>query len=164
MKNESKKRLTPREKRFCYFYVNTGNVEESALRAGYGEKSKKYGSKLISKEEINLEIEKLYDQKKKNLLYMACSGYERLAFGNISDAIKLVFAENLDLIKIEEMDFFNVAEIKKLKDGAMEVKFFDRIKALEKLQQMNFTEQKQALSFYNAIERGTNIFSADDQT
>ena len=41
MKNESKKRLTPREKRFCYFYVNTGNVEESALRAGFGEKSKK---------------------------------------------------------------------------------------------------------------------------
>ena len=61
------------------------------------------------------------------------------------------------------MDFFNVAEIKKLKDGDMEIKIFDRIKALEKLQQMNFSEQKQALSFYNAIERGTNIFSLDEQ-
>ena len=163
MNNEGKKRLTQKEKQFCFFYVNTGNIEESAYKAGYGKKSKKYGSKLIRREEINLEIEKLYEQKKKNLLYMACSGYERLAFGNITDAIKLVFAGNIDLLKIDEMDFFNVSEIKKLKDGAMEVKFFDRIKALEKLQQMNFSDQKQALSFYNAIERGTNIFSENPE-
>ncbi len=151
-------KLTPKEKQFCFFYVNTGNIGESALKAGYTNKPNKYGSKLISKKEIIQEIEKLYEQKKKNLLYMACSGYERLAFGNISDAVKLVFTDNMDLHQISQMDLFNVSEIKKLKDGAMEIKFFDRIKALEKLQQMNFTEQKQTLSFYNAIEKGTQIF------
>ena len=110
-------------------------------------------------QEINQEIENLYEQKKKNLLYMACSGYERLAFGNIVDAIKLVYSENFNLNEINELDLFNISEIKKLKDGAMEIKFFDRIKALEKLQQMNFSSQKQALTFYDAIEKGTTVFN-----
>ena len=158
MKSDLKK-LTAKEKQFCFFYVNTGNIEESALKAGYGEKSKKYGSKLICRKEINQGIENLYEQKKKNLLYMACSGYERLAFGSIVDAIKLVYSEDFNLNEINELDLFNISEIKKLKDGAMEIKFFDRIKALEKLQQMNFSSQKQALTFYDAIEKGTTVFN-----
>ena len=98
----------------------------------------------------------MYEQKKKNLLYRACSGYERLAFGNITDAVKLIYSNNLDLEKISSMDLFNVSEIKRLKDGAVEIKFFDRIRALEKIQSMDFVSTEQSISFYSAIEKGTD--------
>lgn len=62
----------------------------------------------------------------------ACLGYERLALGKVTDAIKLLYCENLSDDEIEKLDLTNIAEIKKPKDGAMEIKFFDRLKALEK--------------------------------
>ena len=78
-------------------------------------------------------------------------GY-KFAFGTISDAIKLIYSENLSLDSISKMDLFNVAEIKKPRDGMLEIKFFDRFKALEKLQQLDFLSTNQNNSFYNAIE------------
>ena len=62
----------------------------------------------------------------------ACLGYERLALGKVTDAIKLLYCENLSDDEIEKLDLTNISEIKKPKDGAMEIKFFDRLKALEK--------------------------------
>lgn len=153
------KGLTIKERQFCFNYVNTGNVEESAIKAGYKNAPLLIGNKLFSRGDINLEVERLYDLKKKNFLYRACSGYERLAFGSIADAIKLIYLRDFDIKTVYEMDLFNVSEIKKLKDGAIEIKFFDRIKALEKLQQMDFMQQKQSLSFYEAIETGAGSFN-----
>ena len=51
------------------------------------------------------------------------------------------------------MDLFNVSEIKRLKDGAVEIKFFDRIRALEKIQSMDFVSTEQSISFYSAIQK-----------
>lgn len=62
------------------------------------------------------------------------SGLKRLAFGSCSDAVYLVFADELpppDVI--DKLDLFNVSEIKRVKGGGVEVKLFDRLKALEKL-------------------------------
>ena len=86
------------------------------------------------------------------MLYKACRGYEKLAFGSISDAIKLIYSDNISLDAICRMDLFNVAEIKKPRDGMLEIKFFDRFKALEKLQQLDFLSANQNNSFYSAIE------------
>ncbi len=60
--------------------------------------------------------------------------------------------------KISSMDLFNIAEIKRLKDGAVEIKFFDRIRALEKIQNMDFTSNEQSETFYSAIQKGTSAF------
>lgn len=157
------KKLTTKEKQFCFNYVNTGNVEESAIKAGYKNAPLLIGNKFFSKDEINLEIERLYDLKKKNFLYRACSGYERLAFGSISDAIRLIYLKDFDAKTIDKMDLFNISEIKKLKDGAIEIKFFDRIRALEKLQQMDFAEQKQSFSLYDAIGKGAGAFNSESE-
>ena len=61
------------------------------------------------------------------------SGLERLAFGRTNDAAALVFSEEVTPQRIIESDFFNVSEIKKVKGGGVEIKFFDRQKALERL-------------------------------
>ncbi len=149
-----KKYMTEREKYFCYHYINTGNTKQAAVLAGYRIEPEKKGIQLLSSEKIQKEIERLYNDKKRNLIYKACVGYERLAFGNISDAIRLIYSDNFDSKDLEGMDLFNVSEIKRPKDGAMEIKFFDRLRALEKLEQSNANYQGDINPFYYALEQG----------
>ena len=54
-------------------------------------------------------------------------GFERLAFGSVTDAVRLLFEEGTTS-SLEGMDLFNVSEIKRLKGGGMEIKFADRLK------------------------------------
>lgn len=61
-------------------------------------------------------------------------GLKHLAFGSCNDAVVLAFAEELPpKTVIEQLDLFNVSEIKRVKGGGVEIKLFDRLKALEKL-------------------------------
>ena len=51
------------------------------------------------------------------------------------------------------MDLFPITEIKRPRAGGIEMKFCDRLKALEKLAQMEEQEtQGNSLSFYQALE------------
>ncbi|MBQ3969200.1 MAG: hypothetical protein II685_01795 [Clostridia bacterium] len=77
-------------------------------------------------------------------------GYEKLAFGSTADAFRLLMCSDHSELNVDEMNLFNVSEIKKPKDGAMEIKFFDRIKALEHLGDIPDDENK-AESFYNVL-------------
>lgn len=152
LRHSGKKGLTHREYLFCNNYVNSGDVKRSAEAAGYKVEPELAGNKLLQRDDISAKIDELYGQKKRNLLYKACRGYEKLAFGGISDAIKLIYSENISPEKVCKMDLFNVAEIKRPRDGMLEIKFFDRFKALEKLQQLDFLGANQNTSFYDAIE------------
>ena len=52
----------------------------------------------------------------------------------MNDAIRLAFAEELPSLNVlSRMDLFNVSLIKRIKGGGVEVQFFDRQKALERL-------------------------------
>lgn len=64
---------------------------------------------------------------------LAEAGYYRLAFGGVSDAMQLLYTDKPSAQQLKEMDLFMISEIKKPKDGMLEIKFFDRLKALEKL-------------------------------
>lgn len=149
-----KRKLTEKERYFCFHYVNVGNIREAALLAGYKSQPEHKGIKLLSNDEVKKEIEELYREKKKSLMYKACAGYERLAFGSIDDAIKLLYTGSLDIAKLEDMNLFNISEIKRPKDGAMEIKFFDRLKALEKLEQSDVSGKDTLIPFYHALEQG----------
>lgn len=82
------------------------------------------------------------------------AGLRRIAFSSSADAIKLLFSENLDGVDVESLDLFNIAEIKRPKTGGLEIKFFDRIKALEKLGDISDSaENDSARPFYNALEK-----------
>lgn len=156
------KTISEREIEFCYHYVNTGNIKESAIKVGYTVNPEKSGMKLLSRERVGKELERLYCEKRKNLLYRAYVGYERLAFGSIADAVKLLYIENLDLDMLDKMDLFNIAEVRRPKDGAMEIKFFDRLRALEKLEQANAFAKSDAVPFYRALENGVKAFDKND--
>lgn len=142
--------LSEREKRFCFSYVESGNLKEAAIAAGF-EIPTQQAYKLLAREAVQLELERLYEQKKKTLMYKAYCGFERLAFGSVADAIRLLNCPETDAQEIAKMDLFCISEIKKPKDGSMEIKFFDRLKALEKLLQADNTEHKQNSSFFQAL-------------
>lgn len=85
-------------------------------------------------------------------------GLSRLAFGDIQDSVKLLFeSEENILASLPTLDLFNISEIKRQKGGGMEIKFFDRIKALEKLREIIGADEKHtAVSFYEALEKSAD--------
>lgn len=102
--------------------------------------------------EISDEIERLARRREKSLANMAFVGYQRLAFGDISDAVSLLYMENPTTRELSKMDLFSVSEIKRPKDGSMEIKFFDRLKALEKLES-RVERESGVKSLFDAIDR-----------
>ena len=96
-------------------------------------------------DEACVECESRFSCRKRVML-----GYERLAFGSTADAFSLLMASGDDIPDVGTLDLFNVSEIKKPKDGAMEIKFFDRLKALEQLGDIP-DDGNTAQSFYEAL-------------
>lgn len=138
---------------FCCYYVMLGDITESAVRAGFSRSNAlTEGIKLLESENCRKTIARL-----KNILSdygNVSAGLKRLAFGNCSDAVYLVFADELpppDVI--ERLDLFNVSEIKRVKGGGVEVKLFDRLKALEKLFELenSFSDRDKASDLIKAL-------------
>ncbi|MBD9876329.1 terminase small subunit [Enterococcus faecalis] len=51
-------RMTEKQKRFCDFYIETGNAKEAAIRAGYSEKTaKQIGQKNLTKPDLRAYID-----------------------------------------------------------------------------------------------------------
>lgn len=149
-----KKELTERERLFCELYIKTGNSREACARSGYIF-AEKTASKLLKRKEILSYIAKC-EKAKKQISADVRQGYMRLAFGCISDAVSLLFLPEEEFTKenIEKLDLFNVSEIKRQKGGGLEIKFFDRLKALEKLSAISEKEEEdKGHSLYYAIER-----------
>ncbi|MDR1805203.1 MAG: terminase small subunit [Clostridium sp.] len=125
--------LTSAEKHFCRAFAETRDTRAAAVLAGI-EDWESAGS-LFDKAQIRSEIarcEKLRAVRRAELQ----AGIRRLAFGSITDAVRLLLSdEPPTLQELERMDLFNVSDIKRPKGGGLEIKFFDRIKALELLAQ-----------------------------
>ncbi len=145
--------LTSKERLFCTYYCLSRNGGEAASKSGYvfPEKS---AARLLRKKEIKEEIERS-DREKRAAQKDIISGYYRLAFGCFADAISLLFKDEVTAEEIRGMDLYNISDIKRKKGGDIEIKFFDRLKALEHLQQISAQEEKDpAQSLFSAIEKG----------
>ena len=143
------KGLTAKEKTFCNCFVSCGSADEAAYNAGFVRNPKRSD-----------EIKRLGKCRTSSLSEIATVGYRRLAFGKISDAVSLLYMENPSREQLEHMDLFLVSEIKRPKDGSMEIKFFDRLKALEKLTDDSEKEDR-AIPFYDAIAKGAEALRSE---
>ncbi len=152
------KELSSKELLFCSYYSRDRNAREAAAKSGYIF-SDKSAVKLLKKPAIKAEIERL-----SNLIKATnddiIAGYYRLAFGCVSDAIRLMFDGESGELDFEKLDLFNVADIKRKKDG-IEIKFFDRLKALESLENFCQNTDDSCSSFYSAIEKGAAALRND---
>lgn len=154
------KGLTAKEKTFCNCFVSHGSADEAAYNAGFVRNPKRSGEELLCREDIADEIKRLGKCRTSSLSEIATVGYRRLAFGKISDAVSLLYMENPSREQLEHMDLFLVSEIKRPKDGSMEIKFFDRLKALEKLTDDSEKEDR-AIPFYDAIAKGAEALRSE---
>lgn len=157
-----KKALNEKERLFCSYYASTGDARGCAARAGYVIAPGKNAVKLLAREDIRNEIARL-EKEKSSLCSDVEKGLHRLAFGSVADALKLMLCEEtLTAQQIEELDFFNVSDIKRPKGGGLEIKFFDRLKALEKLSQLNGGTENSESSFVKALSEGAKLLSEED--
>ena len=155
------KELTSKEKLFCTYYSLGRCGREAAVKSGYifPEKS---AVKLLRRRDITEEIMRL-DKQREATQKDITIGYQRLAFGCISDAVCLLFSDEVSREEIEKMDLFNVSEIKRKKGGDIEIKFFDRLKALEKLADLgNVQRENEENSLFSAIEKGAKALREDN--
>lgn len=96
-------------------------------------------------------------RRKKTLQEQIEQGLLDIALGSVGDAVSLLFmTEEEALQKLPKMKLMNVSEIKRPKGGGTEIKFFDRLKALERLTQNNEGATDGSLSFYEALEKSAD--------
>lgn len=88
-------------------------------------------------------------------------GYRHIAFGSVTDPVRLLFCEEVTPRALKSMDLFNVAEIKRPRGGGMEIKFFDRIRALQCLEEMSAGEAAPC-GFFEALQEGAQALKEDD--
>ncbi len=96
----------------------------------------------------------------KNTREKVLEGYERLAFGDVNDPVRLLFCDELNTRTLNAMDLFSVSEIKRQNGGGMEIKFFDRIRALQCMQELD-REQSSSCGFYQALEDGARALGGE---
>ena len=148
--------LAEKEELFCQYFAQSCSPRESAAKAGYTF-PEKTALKLLAQEAIQKQIHSLFKKNAKSCLNeQAINGFKRLAFGSIADAVSLMFIEGAPSPRaLEEMDLFCVSEIKRPREGALEIKFFDRLEALEKLAELSEkSDTESSVPFYQAIEQG----------
>ena len=115
------------QKRFARFFFYLRNLREAALHTGArAEEAEDRGLELLHSAETEAELKKLEEADSDTLSYVK-RGLNRIAFGAVNDAV------NMTARDIMGMDLFNVSEIKISGKNVLEIKFFDRQKALEKL-------------------------------
>lgn len=128
--------LTQKQRRkFCSCYARLCSITEAARRAGFPEESAyEEGVKTLSMPRYRRLIQRLCRDTPLEPATLVRAGLERLAFGAANDAAYLVCAEEFPSPQqLASLDLYNVAELKRVKGGGVEVKFFDRQRALERL-------------------------------
>lgn len=150
----NEKKLTKKELEFCRWYVLLRNMRESALRSGFTILPEQRALSLLSKKSIRQKIAELEKENSADTQLIS-AGLQRLAFGSITDAVKLILStRDNNSPDIDSLDLFNVSEIKFTSGKGMEIKFFDRLKALEKLSDLSCDNHDDGmLSFYQVIEK-----------
>lgn len=162
-KENLENKLKPKEKLFCLYFCQSRSPRLAAANAGYGIFTKKAAAKLMSRTDIQSEIEKL-DKLTPVTDREIISGYRSLAFGSAADAFSLILGEESpSKQELDSLDLLNISEIKRPKGGGIEIKFFDRLKALEKLYELASSSAKEdsALPFYTVIEKSAAALKDD---
>ena len=144
-------------KAFARLFVRLRCGSETAAKLGVpAADAKAEGARLLGDPRVRREIKKLDKDDQQTLAYVK-TGLSRLAFGQVNDVVALVFADQPSPGQIAQADLFNLSEIKRVKGGGVEVKFFDRQKALEKLFELDpeLREQSKADQFISAMTQSS---------
>ena len=145
------KKPSRKEKLFCLYYAQNRNGREAAAKAGFSS-PEQAAVRLLQSAHIRQELASIGRDTHAGTDELL-AGYRKLAFGSGADALRLLF-DSVPPEDFDALDLFNVAEIKKPKDGALEIKFFDRLKALEHLEALSRADRADSgMPLYRALMR-----------
>lgn len=146
-------KLTAKERAFCRAFLQTRAPREAAAQAGFSVFPERAAAKLLERKAVREAIRSAEETacvRRAEII----AGYRRLAFGSVADAVRLMtLCDSETPPDPETLDLFCVAEIKRPKAGGLEIKFFDRQKALDRLAELQKAAADSALPFYQALER-----------
>ncbi len=89
-------------------------------------------------------------------------GFRRLAFGDIRGAVRLLYSEPGEITgqDAQDLDLFTVSELKRGKDGQLEMKFYDRLKALQcLLEAENSRKDEKSRPLYEALRESARLLA-----
>ncbi|MBQ3264313.1 MAG: hypothetical protein IJH07_00915 [Ruminococcus sp.] len=133
--------MKPKEKEFCRLMTVYADPVRAAREAGFKHPEKAW-SELAAREEIVGEIRRRSENIRSIYESTAVCGMYRLAYGGVSDALTLLYREELSADELNKLDLRNISEVKRT-DKGLEVKFCDRIKAAEKLKELSERDTRQ---------------------
>jgi len=137
-RNEIIDGMTDREVAFCEYYINDYNMKMAAIKAGYKVTTLKNIYKIVRSKQrvINyiawLKI-RLYDKACVSALDIFNS-YAKLAFYDVTDYFEKDEKGNVVIKDFDKIDGQVIQEIRQTPNGGFIVKFPDRLKAFEKLE------------------------------
>ena len=76
---------------------------------------------------------------------------KKIAFGRANHGVELAYLEKTTPQRVQRMDLSAVAEFKRGSNGTVEVKFIDRVKALQALAELLSGEGGEAEEFLRAM-------------
>lgn len=147
-------RLSKREKSFVRWYCATLNPREAAVKAGFYEEAEEKGLELLRKPRVSAEIKRGLELEQEAVRAKAVRGLCRAAFGSCADVVKLLCCEDVRLLSeenIEGLDLFLISEIKRPRDGSLEIKLVDRLKAMERLLEVDEHAEDRAAPLYRVL-------------
>ncbi|MBR4727145.1 MAG: terminase small subunit [Clostridia bacterium] len=152
--------LTEKEALFCAYYAQSGDARAAAAAAGY-RNPRRSGAKLLRRPQITAA---LAEPAAEALPAAIERGLRALAFGSAADAVRLLLrGEELTADEVEKLDLFIVSDLKRPKGGGMEIKFFDRLKALEALSRCAGAQAQEGGSFLQALSAGARLLSEEEE-
>lgn len=151
---------------FCRWYLALADPAEAARRAGCPpETAAADGLALLRLSACRAALRRMNSQPPVPLRDLVIAGLSRLAFAPANDAVKLAFAEeSLSADDIAQLDLFHISELRRDRSGKVEIKLFDRQKAMEKLLECaGYSDEKGAAdALLRALSGETGTESADD--
>ena len=154
--------MKPREKDFCRLMTAYADPLRAAREAGYKNPDRAC-IELMTRDDIGKEINRMSGNIRSVYENSAVCGLYRLAYGGVGDPLTLVYRDDLTDEELSSLDLLNVSEIKRTKDKSIEIKFFDRIKAVEKLNDIlcSDTARRESGGLLDAILRSAEALGSN---
>lgn len=127
--NVGKAMTSAQQKRFCRMYLRTMDPQKAAEAVGYPD-----GFALLREKSIQDRLETMRTVLSAQILREdVIRQLSELAFGRTNSAVELALSPQEAGPDLQNLDLSAVAEMKVTEKGGMEIKFIDRIRALEVL-------------------------------
>lgn len=153
---EKTSKLTKKEEEFCRLYAAGRSPREAAAACGFFP-AVLAGIKLLQRQEIRQRAEEI--RKANDPSALATAGLYRLAFGSVADAVRLMTGDGDALSEPEKLDLINISEIKFAGGGKVEIKFFDRLKAMTALADLGAQQESDGGGLIAAIMGGAGAMN-----